>query len=182
MGILTMVGKQFGRLTVINFVTRAANGQAIWNCKCSCGNFKEIKQTNLTRTTKPSRSCGCLARERSSEVHKGKPSHRKLPDGVAGFNLLVGIYKKQAKKRNLNFSLTNEELKVLFKGNCFYCGIEPLQKINGYIYNGLDRQNNKLGYLLTNVVSCCKDCNKMKLTYSVSEFVYRCKKIARNFT
>ena len=39
---------------------------------------------------------------------------------------------------------------------CSYCG----RKANPY--NGVDRIDNAIGYTLTNSISCCKICNKMK--------------------
>jgi hypothetical protein len=39
-----------------------------------------------------------------------------------------------------------------------------------YIYNGVDRVNNSLGYTKDNCKPCCKMCNKMKGTMSLEEF------------
>lgn len=40
-------GKQFGRLTVIGFVGRDKHSNALWECKCSCGNKSIVKSANL---------------------------------------------------------------------------------------------------------------------------------------
>jgi len=94
----------------------------------------------------------------------------------AAFCSLVQRYQLQAKYRNLEFSLTDEELKFLFKGNCHYCGIKPKQIHRPkfrmpFIYNGIDRINNSLGYITGNCVSCCQSCNSAKGTKSMEEFI-----------
>ena len=81
-----------------------------------------------------------------------------------------------AKERGYDFLLTIEIFKQLTQSNCHYCGIEPSQKIsrswlNGdYMFNGVDRVNNSIGYLENNVVPCCKHCNMAKYTMSEEEF------------
>ena len=43
---------------------------------------------------------------------------------------------------------------------------------------GVDRWDNSKGYLPDNLVPCCKDCNRGKLTRSSREFVESCRAIA----
>jgi hypothetical protein len=47
-----------------------------WECKCDCGNTIQVRTGNLTKTVKPTRSCGCLQRDMSSESVKSRSSHR----------------------------------------------------------------------------------------------------------
>jgi len=49
-------GRIFGRLTVVNYA-----GNYKWNCKCSCGNVKQIRGGDLKAGK--TRSCGCLQKE-----------------------------------------------------------------------------------------------------------------------
>lgn len=57
-----LIGKTFGRLTVINKSDkRSKNGTCYWTCQCECGNIKDILTTSLTRGT--TKSCGCYRRE-----------------------------------------------------------------------------------------------------------------------
>ena len=39
-----------------------------------------------------------------------------------------------------------------------------------FLYNGIDRKNNNMGYTYTNSVSCCKLCNQAKNSLSIKEF------------
>lgn len=43
---------------------------------------------------------------------------------------------------------------------------------------GIDRWDNSRGYLADNVVPCCKDCNRAKMTRPPREFVEGCRAIA----
>lgn len=103
-----------------------------------------------------------------------------LPEGEAAFNLLYAGYRHAADKRTLEFSLTKEEFKNLTREHCFYCGGEPRSVCKprlpngGYKYNGVDRKNNRVGYIPENCVPCCGMCNWMKNTYTIEEFLSQC--------
>lgn len=57
-----LIGKKFGKLTVMLFVGRKGNGsQKIYLCKCDCGNDAEIYGGALKRGA--TTSCGCVRRE-----------------------------------------------------------------------------------------------------------------------
>lgn len=73
-------------------------------------------------------------------------------------------YRYSAKKRNLDFSLTLEDIKKLWNSNCTYCGTKILTI-------GLDRINNTKGYSLKNITPCCKDCNFAKANKTPREFI-----------
>ena len=65
-----LVGKTFGRLTVIKEVERNNRGERCFLCKCKCGNEKIIVGWRLTMKNKPTRSCGCLHKEVVSNIFK----------------------------------------------------------------------------------------------------------------
>jgi 5-methylcytosine-specific restriction endonuclease McrA len=82
-----------------------------------------------------------------------------------------------AKKKGLKFDLTRDEVNELVSGNCYYCGVGPSNKHRTssmekmvFLYNGVDRQNNLLGYVKDNVVSCCWRCNCAKGKLTLVEF------------
>jgi hypothetical protein len=76
-------------------------------------------------------------------------------------------YKKAAKQKHREFSISCEDFVRLVKASCVYCGRTPAAA-NGM---GLDREDNAKGYILSNCVTCCETCNKMKLTMSTKEFL-----------
>ena len=59
-----MVGKTFGRLTVIE-LDHNENGVNFYKCKCSCNNIVVVRGADLRNSN--TSSCGCLAKERARE-------------------------------------------------------------------------------------------------------------------
>lgn len=175
-----LVGKRFGRLIVVE-VTTSKHNNSRWICLCDCG--KNCIATGKSLRQRKKSSCGCLRREVAQRKVRTLHISNTLPDGVASCNQLYAVYRWQAEKRGLEFSLTKEQFKVLTKGNCHYCGIEPLQSHMSptcktpYIYNGVDRQDNSGGYTDFNSVSCCGVCNDMKRTRSVDQFIEACRAV-----
>ena len=163
-------GQRFGRLIAIEYI-----GHKGWLCKCDCGGEKIAVGSNLRggRT----KSCGCLARETARSNGKNSREKVSLPFGENSFNSIFRNYKRGARIRNLSFELTKEQFKEITRQNCKYCGSEPKQSYyqgggNGeYIYNGVDRIDNSIGYIINNVVPCCKDCNIGKGTKTKEEFL-----------
>ena len=60
-------GKKFGRLTVIKYDHSDKNGFAYFECICDCGNSCVVKGSQLVAKTRPTRSCGCLQKEKAKE-------------------------------------------------------------------------------------------------------------------
>lgn len=151
---------------------RTKNGEVLWYCQCQCGNLFLKSTSTLKKHHKDTVSCGCIRRHAD-----------KLPEGVSAFHRLYRQYKRAAKNRKLLFKLTLEEVKVLSKNTCYYCGKLPCSVIKSerftgdYVYNGIDRINNTIGYIVDNVVTCCSVCNYMKYTMTVQEFVNQCVRI-----
>ena len=54
-----LIGKKFGKLTVVEDTGRTDNfGQILWKCKCDCGNETEVRAGNLVKGN--TTSCGCI--------------------------------------------------------------------------------------------------------------------------
>lgn len=62
-----LTGKRFGRLVATKKVGSKRNN-ALWLCKCDCGNEKEIISANLVNGV--THSCGCLQKELASQLNK----------------------------------------------------------------------------------------------------------------
>lgn len=173
-------GRRFGRLVVISRAPNCiyvGNVNKAWECQCDCGNVAVIAGISLR--TGSTKSCGCYRRERG---------YLGIPD-EASFNILFGSYSRQARKRDIEFSLTKEQFRSLSVSQCYYCGVVPSQQIGPnrrskntlsqpYIYNGVDRKDNSIGYTTGNCVAACGPCNVMKMTLSVEEFISTCHRVA----
>lgn len=64
-----LLGQKFGRLTVIEKTNEKKNGSIVWICQCDCGNLKRCSTRDL-RSPNHAKSCGCLQKERTSEVSR----------------------------------------------------------------------------------------------------------------
>lgn len=70
--IIILIGKRFGRLTVIEKHSYDSHGHVFWLCKCDCGNIKSIASSSLLRAM--TTSCGCFRKEcleNRPSIHRG---------------------------------------------------------------------------------------------------------------
>lgn len=168
-----LVGLVFNRLTVIEQVEPKKFSESYkrqWKCKCICGNTV-ISNTGALSSGN-TQSCGCLHKE--TNVSNSRYSRHKLIQPASGFNAIYAAYKRNARNRNLIFSLTQEEARLLMVQPCFYCASLPNNIYKGhsvpFIYSGIDRVDNNKGYFLDNCVSCCSMCNHAKKNHTQEEF------------
>lgn len=175
-GIIDLSGYRFGKLFVLDKY-KLQNKRTKWLCECDCKNKVWVAADALKRKDgKSTKSCGCLV--------KGVPKRLVWQEGAKLD--LFRKYKASAKIRGFEFALTLEDFERLTSSACFYCGKNPnqIQKSrnnNGdYTYNGIDRFDNAVGYILENCVSCCKVCNKAKSGMHGKEFINLAEQITEN--
>jgi hypothetical protein len=175
-------GKKFNRLLVLEIIScrNSKDNRTKYKCLCDCGNTKII-DGSLIKTGR-TKSCGCLQKEIASKIFRKE-------EGINGFNSAKREYKRHAKQRNLDFALSDDILKKLFTSDCYYCGSKPINLIkdprattefsknNLFYYNGIDRVDSTKGYIVDNVVPCCKICNWMKREFTKKEFINHIKNI-----
>ena len=166
---IDLLQKRFDRI-VITKKLGLINGLTYWEYQCDCGKIK--KASTGTINAGRIKSCGCLKDEIIGERNRKEW-------GQSAKNRLINIYKKRARKKNFEWSLTNEEFFSLTNLPCKYCGVEPhntTEKIspNSYghiVFNGIDRVNSNKGYSIDNCVPCCHSCNLAKCDSSYEEFM-----------
>lgn len=73
------------------------------------------------------------------------------------------VYKARCEKVGKEFNLHVNEFNWQIKKNCYIC--------NKQNSGGLDRVDNNLGYIETNIYPCCFDCNRMKSNKSPTQFL-----------
>lgn len=178
-------GMRYGKLTVLSLdlerTNESDNLRSYWNCICDCGIECSKNGTNLSQGG--TRSCGCLAKRNRDASESNKKGF-----GVNTRNIVFLSYKRSAKRRKnkIDFNLSLEDFLVLTSQNCYYCGDIPqnIQKSkhnNGdFVYNGIDRVDNKIGYSVDNCVPCCKLCNYMKSVMKIEQFIVQSIKIANH--
>lgn len=167
-------GRVFGKLTVLKLNPENSGVHRTWLCECECGKIFSVIQTHLIQGN--SISCGC------SKI-------KSAANGFLGYGDIhltrFSDIKKQAKERNYEFNLTIEFLWDLFLKQDKKCALSGMElefgkKSKQYGTASLDRIDNKIGYINTNVWWVHKDINKMKNIHSLDYFLQLCEKITLN--
>ena len=101
-------------------------------------------------------------------------------------DLVFKRYQNSAFERGLDFLMSFECFVEMSQNPCFYCGSKPMNKsrtVNGkyFVYNGIDRKNNLIGYVMDNVVTCCAICNTAKSTMPIDCFEDWIRRVYWNF-
>lgn len=174
-----LVGMRFGRL-LVTAQTDSKHNRTRWVCLCDCGKTCVATSRSLEHDNR--KSCGCLKIDNAKLQRRNPKMDTSLPEGEAAFNVLFGIYTRNAMSRNHTFELSKEKFRELTKGNCYYCNAVPNRVFtnsglckSSYTSNGIDRVDNAVGYTVENCVTCCKVCNGMKSNYSHDEFIAQCR-------
>lgn len=167
-----LTGKQFFDLTVKKSV-----GISSWECLCKCGKTI-ILQTWVLTSKHNKKSCGCKIHGKNNYLWKG---HEEI----------TGHYwshiTKDAKKRNLEFSITIQEAWNKFlkqKRMCalssspIYFPINTTTNASNYTAS-LDRIDSSQGYTKNNTQWVHKDINMMKHKFEQNYFIKWCKKITQ---
>lgn len=174
------IGDKFGDWTIAGPSESKQVGAArkiVFLCQCSCGKTQQVQKQNL-RSGATKRCYDCRLKNLSP------PAPRRIPDGQVNINGCFGGYERGAARRGIPFLLTLEEFLDFSQKFCHYCG-EPPSNIydlknpktgqsrggKAFIYNGLDRVDNRVGYSVDNCVSCCAMCNKAKGSLSYYDFL-----------
>ncbi len=171
---INLIGQTFGRLTVTELAGRTKRGQALWNCRCKCGNYKIIRGYHLTG--EKIRSCGCLQRETVNIKWQG---HEQIGRWV------WNAVRARSAKRGIEFTLSAKDMwEIALKQNkkCALTGIDlvfvsnPAKQTDSNA--SLDRIDSNKGYTLDNVQWVLKYVNLAKRELSQNDFINICKKVA----
>lgn len=180
-----LIGKKFGKLTVISTNGDKKRNRLIYKCLCECGNEKEVSADLLQAGR--TKSCGCLLKETYNKIENREYALKKR---------LYSQLIRRSRKLNLEYNITLEDFIELIDSSCYYCGEKHSNQIydttsygkRKYIisdtilfFNGIDRLDSNKGYIKNNVVPCCKHCNFAKNTMGLEEFKKYIIKLYNNF-
>jgi hypothetical protein len=126
------------------------------------------RQCNQCKETKPLDCFGSTEYSRKHEyickICRAKLSHARMRTTKGQFAACKHI----AKRRKLEWNISEEEYTELRKMKCHYC-YESLNETG----TGLDRKDNSKGYILDNVVPCCCHCNRTRSDHFTYEEMLR---------
>ena len=147
-----------------------------FKCEClHCGNHTTIRRSKILLT----KSCGCIKRV----VGKESPHFKGYGEIHLG---KWNTYIRNARARNIEFSITIEEAWEIYKkqyGKCAISGLPIEFWFDAKSRNAtasLDRKNNTLGYTKDNVWWVHKKVNQIKMDMEISDFIDLCKIITTN--
>jgi len=132
-------------------------------CKeCVIDDFIGEKNNTITMTCKACRIQNKIQDAKRNKENRYTLSKQNIFTNYSG-------YIKDACSRNIPFDLTFEQYIDIVCKPCYYCDMTELEKG----FNGIDRKNSDIGYIVENCVSCCKMCNKLKGTLDDNCFIKR---------
>ena len=156
--VIDETGNQYGLLTVIERAGSNRTGQALWKCKCKCGNETIVEGTRLRYGD--TKSCGCLI---------GKNNVKLILPGTRFGHLTVlqrvgskdnrAIYKCRCDCGNITIVSSN----ALKRGNTQSCGCIRLSKGEEKIMSLL--QKNNISYIREFSFSNCKSIKNYKIPF-----------------
>ena len=82
-------------------------------------------------------------------------------------NVYYKDYKKRSLRLKIYFQMTEADFNEITNNNCYLCG----KKNSNTHKNGIDRIDNNIGYVKTNIKSCCGNCNYMKNKFDLNELL-----------
>jgi len=166
-------GMRVGKVLVIKFLMFDEECKSKWECLCDCGN-KFVAYGDLLKSGNII-SCGCLV------------NYFDLNCTESHFDKFFYDYKNRAKNKGIPFELSKKTFREITLKNCYYCNKPPeyrkykvSKKFPGFYANGLDRVDNFGGYTIENVFPCCAQCNKIKINYTLDNFLNKIKSIYEN--
>ncbi len=170
-----MLGERFGHWTV---EARADDqgGEVCWQCRCDCGQPGVVSGYQLRKAE--STQCVTCGKKEGGKA-------RSLPNGGGARNQTLLAAKTGAKDRGLAWDLDDDTFDLLSQSPCHYCGCPPSNIAKGvgvagdFIYNGIDRRDNRQGYTNENSVPCCWTCNWWKRDLTEDAFKEHAKKVVR---
>jgi hypothetical protein len=168
--VVNLSGQNIGKWAVLYRSNEpTANGSQAWICRCECGIEKPVSQPYLLSGM--STMCSACA-------HKPRPyPPNKVP------LLKWRWFKKNADRRRITISISNEEAYSLLVQQGFKCALSGLRiqlpfDSHDICTASLDRIDVTKGYELGNTQWVHRDINLMKNTLPEPYFINMCRQVA----
>lgn len=132
-----------------------------------CGSPLTPESQAKGKHDRPLRRCvPCYEKLQKVEKERAPRERNYKAEAFTNKHVIWNHYVKGAKKRGISFELPKTQFEALIVQPCFYCTHFREGEVNG-----IDRLDNRKGYMEGNVVPCCQSCNETKGTQHPQEFV-----------
>ena len=172
--VIDMTGRKIGQLTVDRRATAdehvSRRSLAFWVCSCVCGKTCVVTGSDLRQGKQ--KTCGCRTCMVSRRNFQGYGEIGKSHWRVAVQN---------AEQRGYEFSITIEFMWALFIKQDRKCALSgfPLIMLGKRRTASIDRIDNSIGYVPSNVQWVHKDVNRLKGTFTVDRLLSLCTAISQ---
>jgi hypothetical protein len=141
---IDMIGKRFGRLTVIEEIDDSKTKRPRWLCRCECGNKRIVRGISLRKGD--TKSCGCLKKELAKKLSEAKVTHGSSKTRLyrVWYEMRCRCYKKSSPDYP---RYGGRGINVCYKWRKSFIPFREWAIANGYNENlTLDRINNESDY------------------------------------
>jgi len=140
--------------------------------KClGCGSDIDEKTIGF-RKEEIQRCHSCYQKLKEIELSRAREKRNYNEERKANIQRHYKEYITSSNKRGIIFEININDFMHLVSAECTYCGY-----YNDSEVIGIDRVDNSIGYIQSNVVACCAICNRMKYSHSVEFFKEHIRKI-----
>ena len=161
-----MVGKSFGRLTILREYRSPDKKYVLCECSCSCGGKTKSTRRNEITSGK-TQSCGCLRREKVN----AKNRERFDPNAISKTTeyKMYARAKSRAKKNNLPFNIELDDIVIPERCPLLGIKIESTEVRNSPNNPSLDKIIPEKGYIKGNVWVISNRANTLKNDATLQE-------------
>ncbi len=153
------------------------------NGKRKCRRCLKISDESYFKNKRNKTYCDkCLAKTRKEKYIERNKKGYSLEKFIEA---KLSQAKRTAKKQNLIFNLTMEDILNVYQnqnGKCFYTGIEMQLRRNDDFSLSIDKKDRRLGYTKDNIVLCCWVINFMKNKIPIDSFIILCELVSKNIS
>ena len=138
-----LVGKRFGRLTVVCDSEARKHGEIVWECMCDCGNKSFVRRGNLIdgRT----KSCGCLRVEQINKHRRSTITHG--DSKMRLYSIWKSMIRRCTNKKDKNYKTYGNKGIIVFQEWREYSCFKEWALYHGYNEHlSIDRIDNNKGY------------------------------------
>jgi hypothetical protein len=168
---ITMAGKTFGLLTVMEYAGLNEAKNRMWHCECRCGRVATLTTTCLRQGR--STSCGCSRYRKGADIYN-----------YTGYQDITGTrwsgIRSNAESRSLKFEITKQDVWEQLQKQGHKCALSGLPVTFKDSSASVDRVDNAIGYTTSNIQILHKDVNLMRNKFDISYFIDMCRAITEN--